>query len=87
MWFHTKPDYLLEGLDLIPHLMINRVTCNNFSHQHQQGLDVGLYGFMINKAYPFLGATPDGTAYYPSNHEQPFAFIGVKFPYSHEEST
>ena len=60
------------------------------SYQHQQGLNgltVGPCGFMTNEAHPFLGATPDGTVYDPSNHEHPFGFIEVKCPYSHREST
>jgi len=40
---------------------------------------------MVSETHPFLGATPDGTVYDPSNSEQPFEFIEVKCPYTHSE--
>ena len=36
----------------------------------------------VCKDYPFLGATPDGTVYDPSNLAHPFGFLEVKCPYS-----
>ena len=46
------------------------------------GLTVGPCGFLVCEQYPFLGATPDGTVYDPTNLEQPFGFLEVKCPYS-----
>ena len=50
-------------------------------------LTVGPCGFYICDAHPFLGATPDGTVYDPTNPEQPFGFLEVKCPYSHRDRT
>ena len=48
-------------------------------------LTVGPCGFFICDNYPFLGATPDGTVYDPSNAIHPFGFLEVKCPYSHRD--
>ena len=60
-------------------------------HQHSCGrsdLTVGPCGFFISEQqHPFLGATPDGTVYDPTNPEQPFGFLEVKCPYSHRDRT
>ena len=40
-------------------------------------------GYIINPAYPFLGASPDGAVYDPSNVQQSFGSVKVKCPYSH----
>lgn len=39
-------------------------------------------GFYIHPDYPYLGATPDGAVYDPSNLQQPFGFLEIKCPYS-----
>ena len=60
------------------------------SHQRQLGRDsliVGPCGFLVSETHPFLGATPDGTVYDPSNSEQPFGFVEVKCPYTQRERT
>ena len=59
------------------------------SYQHDQGRDiiVGPCGFLVSESHPFLGATPDGTVYDPSNTKQPFGFIEVKCPYSQRDCT
>ena len=60
------------------------------SYQHQQRskeLTVGPCGFLISGSHPFLGATPDGTVYDPSNIQQPFGFLEVKCPYTHRNHT
>ena len=60
------------------------------SYQHVQGLDnltVGPCGFFISESHSFLGATPDGTVYDPSDMQQPFGFIEVKCPYTQRNST
>ena len=44
-------------------------------------------GFIVNPLYPFLGASPDGTVYDPSNEEDPFGFVEVKCPYSARDIT
>ena len=53
--------------------------------QHANGhfnLMVTQSGFLINKEYPFLGASPDG-AVYDLSSDQPFGFLEVKCPYSY----
>ena len=60
------------------------------TYKQQQGhhdLTVGPCGFLINENYLFLGATPDGVVYDPSNTEQPFGYIEIKCPYSHKDRT
>ena len=60
------------------------------NHKHGCGVDgltVGPCGFLVCEQYPFLGATPDGTVYDPTNLEQPFGFLEVKCPYSHRDRT
>ena len=51
-------------------------------HGHPE-LAASASGFIINPAYPFLGASPDGAVYNPSNAQQPFGFVEIKCPYSH----
>ena len=54
-------------------------------HQNAHGhpeLVVSASGFLINTAYPFLGASPDGAVHDPSNVQQPFGFLEVKCPCS-----
>ena len=59
-----------------------------FQHEHGQDLvTVGPCGFLVSKSHPFLGATPDGTVYDPSNSRQPFGFLEVKCPYSQRDCT
>ena len=60
------------------------------SFQHEQGnneLTVGPSGFLICESHPFLGASPDGTVYDPSNLQQSFGFLELKCPYSQREHT
>ena len=44
------------------------------SHGHPE-LAASASGFIINPAYPFLGASPNGAVYDPSNSQQPFGFV------------
>ena len=39
----------------------------------------------MNPAFSFLGASPDGAVYDPSDNEKPFGFLEVKCPYSAKE--
>ena len=58
--------------------------------QHDQchnGLTAFPSGFIISESYSFLGATPDGSVYDPSSHEQPYGFLEVKCPYSKRNVT
>ena len=60
------------------------------AYKHEHGCDsltVGRSGFLICESHPFLGATPDGTVYDPSNPQQPFGFVEVKCLYSHRDHT
>ena len=56
------------------------------SHGHPE-LAVSASGFLINPAYPFLGASPDGAVYDPSSAQQPFGFVEIKCPYSHRHAS
>ena len=59
-------------------------------HQHEQEkteLIVGPCGFLVCEHYQFLGATPDGTVYDPTNVQQPFGFLEIKCPYCYRDST
>ena len=54
-------------------------------HQHMNGhpdLAVSASGLHVNPAFSYLGASPDGSVYDPSNIEKPFGFLEVKCPYS-----
>ena len=60
------------------------------SHQHTKGhssLTVGPCGFLVSDSHPFLGATPDGTVYDPSDVQHPFGFVEVKCPYTNRNYT
>ena len=53
--------------------------------QHEHGhpdLLVSQCGFIINPMYSYLGASPDGAVYDPSNGDKPFGFLEIKCPYS-----
>ena len=55
------------------------------SHQHSYGhpdLTVSPSGFIFSVTHSFLGASPDGAVYDPSNMSQPFGFLEVKCLYS-----
>ena len=56
------------------------------THGHPQ-LSVSPSGFLINTTYPFLGASPDGGVYDPSNTQQSFGFLEIKCSYSHQNNT
>ena len=43
--------------------------------------------FIINPAYSFLGASPDGCIYEPSNTQHPFGFSEVKCSYTLKDCT
>ncbi len=42
---------------------------------------------IINPNYCFLGASPDGAVYNPSNTLEPYGFLEVKYPYSARNQT
>ena len=53
-------------------------------HQHSNGhpdLCVCSAGFFVSTSHPFLGASPDGSVYDPSNLNDPYGFLEVKCPY------
>ena len=55
------------------------------SYQHSIGhkdLFVTPSGVIINPHFSFLGASPDGAVYDPSNLQEPFGFLEVKCPYT-----
>ena len=51
-------------------------------HHGHSDISVSKSGFLISSSYPFLGASPDGAVFDPSNALQPFGFLEVKCPYS-----
>ena len=51
-------------------------------HHGHPDISVSKSGFLISSSYPFLGASPDGAVFDPSNALQPFGFLEVKCPYS-----
>lgn len=59
-------------------------------HQHKTehaDLTVCPVGFHICTSHPFLGASPDGGVYDPSNISEPYGFAEVKCPFKHRDST
>lgn len=59
-------------------------------YQQSQGhsdLTVAPCGFYVCKSHPYLGASPDGAVYDPSEPTAPFGFLGVKCPYRHRNIT
>lgn len=60
---------------------IQEYTKYQHSHGHPN-LFVSPSGFHIDPDYPYLGASPDGSVYDPSDSQQPFGFLEVKCPYS-----
>ncbi len=44
-------------------------------------------GIIINPEYSFLGTSPDGAVYDPSNSQEPFGFLEVKCPYTSRDVT
>ena len=56
-----------------------------YQHSHGQPyLVVSPSRLLINSSYPYLGASPDGAVYNPSNIEQPFE---IKCPYTNKTHT
>ena len=51
------------------------------SHEHPL-LSVSACGFLISYQHPYLGTSPDGAVYDPSNSQHPFGFVEVKCPYT-----
>lgn len=59
-------------------------------HQHTHGhpdLTVAPCGFYVCKTHPYLGASPDGAVYDPSQQTAPFGFLEIKCPYVHRNVT
>ena len=44
-------------------------------------------GFTENPLWPYLGASPDGKVYDPSEPESPFGLLEIKCPYSLKDKT
>lgn len=44
-------------------------------------------GVIINPNYSFLGSSPDGAVYDPSNLQEPFGFLEIKCPYTSRNVT
>ena len=59
-------------------------------HQHKTGyteLTVCPVGFHVSISHPFLGASPDGGVYDPSNVGESYGFAEVKCQFKHRDST
>ena len=59
-------------------------------YQHRTGhteLTVCPVGFHVSISHPFLGASPDGGVYDPSNIGEPYGFAEVKCPFKHRDNT
>ena len=46
------------------------------------GLTVTSCGFHVSKSHSFLGSSPGGAVYDPSNTEQPLGFLEIKSPFT-----
>lgn len=60
------------------------------TYRYKQGVKdivVTPSGVIINPSWCFLGASPDGAVYDPSNLQQPYGFLEVKCPYSFRNMT
>ena len=44
-------------------------------------------GLTVNPLWPYLGASPDGKVYDPSEPESPFGLLEIKCPYSLKDKT
>ena len=91
----TPPDKLVLNLiqrksfvtPAITHGIENEDTAVSeyVQYQHANGhpdLAYSQCGFHISETHPFLGASPDGAVYDPSETDQPFGFLEVKCPYT-----
>ena len=64
-------------------LPVTSYACQ-WKHGHSN-LVVRPSGLLVSKAHPFLGASPDGLVYDPSDQQQPHGFLEVKCPYSQRD--
>ena len=59
-------------------------------YQHSNGhagLTVCPVGFYISSTHPFLGASPDGGIYDPTDPMNPYGYLEIKCPYVHRDKT
>lgn len=63
------------------HIAIAEYVGYQHSHGHTD-LAVSPSGFNVCSTHPYLGASPDGSVYDPSNIEQPFGFLELKCPFT-----
>ena len=92
---NTPPDSLVLRI-IQPKLFSTRATAYGIekeqtaiseyiAYQRSRGhpdIAVSPSGFLVSTTHPFLGASPDGAVFDPSNTLQPFGFLEVKCPYS-----
>ncbi len=55
--------------------------------QRDKDIVVTLSGVIVNPSWRFIGASPDGAVYDPSNLQYPYGFLEVKCPYSLRDVT
>ena len=65
---------------------VQQYICFQHAHGHDNVM-VTPSGFLISKQHPFLGASPDGAVYDPTNTQEPFGFLEVKCPFSNRNET
>ena len=96
----TPPDSLVLSI-LKPRQFTTQATSWGITHeplaitkytkyQHDHGHDclvVAPSGFLISRTHPFLGASPDGAVYDPSDRNHMFGFLEIKSPFSHRNMT
>ncbi len=59
-----------------------KIAIQEYISYQNQKCNQYLMGVIINPNYCFLGASPDGAVYNPSNTLEPYGFLEVKCPYS-----
>ena len=67
------------GIDMEP-IAIAEYLKYQHTHGHT-ALTVSSSGFLVCSSHPFLGASPDGVVYDPSNNLEPFGYLEIKCPY------
>ena len=68
------------------HWLSRQICPTNMSMERRISL-LDHVGFFVSETHSFLGTSPDGAIYDPSNPIQPFGFLEAKCPYSQRNQT